>query len=89
MMTTLTNLGIDLYIRWLLLPPTNETSMWQEDTDNSQLFLWQAHANKVLSPFFLGREIEGETTIDWGGLPASKPKGKIITIKTYQVKKQR
>jgi len=79
-MTTLTNLGLDLYIRWLLLPATNESSIWQEDTDNSQLSLYQAHANKVLSPFFLGREIEDETTLDWGGLPVSKT-GKIITYR--------
>lgn len=85
-MTTLTNLGLDLYIRWLLLPATNETSVWQEDTDNSQLSLYQTHANKVLSPFFLGREIEGETTIDWGGLAVSKNVGKIIKIKTYRFK---
>ena len=61
-MTTLTNLGLDLYIRWILLPGGNEPSVWQEDTDSSQLSLCQAHANKALSPFFLGREIEGETT---------------------------
>jgi hypothetical protein len=85
-MTTLNNLGLDLYIRWLLLPATNETSMWQEDTDNSQLSLCQAHANKVLSPFFLGKEIEGETTIDWGGLPVSRNVGKMIEIKTYRFK---
>lgn len=59
-MDTLLDLGVDVFIRWILLPPTNELS------------LWQAHANKVLSPFFLGREIEGETTIDWGGLPVSR-----------------
>ena len=59
-MDTLTNLGLDVFIRWMLLSPTNEAS------------LWQAHANKVLSPFFLGREIEGETTLDWGGLPLAR-----------------
>jgi len=88
-MTTLTNLELDLYIRWILLPATNESSMWQEDTDNTQLSLCQAHANKVLSPFFLGREIEDETTLDWGGLPASRNIGKMIEIKTYRVKTHR
>jgi len=68
--TTLTNLGLDLYIRWILLPATNEPSVWQKDTDNNTLLLWQAHANKVLSPFFLGREIEDETTLDWDLPPA-------------------
>ncbi|MEG4320517.1 MULTISPECIES: hypothetical protein [unclassified Microcoleus] len=61
----MTNLGLDLYIRWILLPGGNEPSVWQEDIDSSQLSLWQAHANKVLSPFFLGREIGDEITLDW------------------------
>ena len=61
-MTTLTNLGLDLYIRWILLPATNEPSVWQKETDHNKIAWWQAHAKKVLSPFFLGREIEDETT---------------------------
>lgn len=52
-MTVLASLGSDLYIRWIPLPASNEPS------------LWQAHAIKVLQPFFMGREIEDETTLHW------------------------
>jgi hypothetical protein len=63
--TLLANLGFDVYIRWIPLIAAKESSAWQKDTDGLILSLWLAHANKVLSPFFLGREIGDETTLDW------------------------
>ena len=45
-------LELDLYIRWLVL-----------DVDNEALSIWQDYAIKVLNPFFLTKETEGDTVL--------------------------
>lgn len=61
----LKSLGIDIFIRWIPLPEEKKSSVWQADVDDSTFSLWLDHANRVLQPFFLGKEIEGETTLAW------------------------
>jgi len=54
-MDTLTNLGLDVFIRWLVLDGMTE----------KMLSVWQMYANQRLEPFFLAEELGNETTLCW------------------------
>ena len=54
-MDTLTNLGLDVLIRWLVLDGMTE----------KMLSVWQMYANQRLEPFFLAEEFGNETTLCW------------------------
>jgi len=54
-MNTLTNLGLDVFIRWLVL----------DDTTEKMLSVWQMYANQRIEPFFLAEEVGNERTLCW------------------------
>jgi hypothetical protein len=54
-MDTLLDLGVDVFIRWLVLDGMTE----------KMLSVWQMYANQRLEPFFLAEEVGNETTFCW------------------------
>jgi len=54
-MDTLLDLGVDVFIRWLVLDGMTE----------KMLSVWQMYANQQLEPFFLAEELGNETTLCW------------------------